>query len=183
MGRKYCTVYDGKTCRSGYSSDSGEFRVIVFPADIEEKQRWLAKLSNILKSENVTKFMGICLRHWPKDFPYRIGPGGWPRPLEPPSEFGTTPASFSSQSVSQSRRIEERGNTFDQRASMSQALEVEENHDEINSWDEFCEFSRTLPFATEIDSEGVKILKISDSMFIEFLVIISKDFKVEAYRG
>ena len=43
MGNKCCTVFDNKSCRSGYSSDKSGIRVISFPSNIEEKTRWVLK--------------------------------------------------------------------------------------------------------------------------------------------
>ena len=120
MGEKCSTVFDNKSCRSGYSSDKSGIRVISFPANIEDKTRWVINLPNVLKVEEVTEHMGICLNQWKKGFETRIGPGGKPRPVHPPTEFGNTPKSLLRQSViSLDRRIAERGVTSNQRSVMT----------------------------------------------------------------
>ena len=85
MGRKCSTVYDNKSCKSGYLNDTSGYRVLGFPTEIEERKRWLANLPNMINLEDVTKNMGVCLKHWEADFKYRIGPGGYLRPLHPPT--------------------------------------------------------------------------------------------------
>ena len=87
MGRKCSTVFNNKSCRSGYPNDDGGFHVIAFPTDIVEKKRWLSKLPNVIDIESVTKNMGICLRHWKKGVQFQTSPGGYPRLLEPPTEY------------------------------------------------------------------------------------------------
>ena len=184
MGRKCSTVYDGVTCRSGYKGHEGTYRVIAFPADINERKRWISTLPNVLKAEDVTNNMGICLRHWKKDFEYRIGPGGFPRPLHPPSEFGTTPASFGLQSPSHHRRTEERGVTAGQRSRVNTAAKDVENPDVINSYGDLCTFCKDLPYPTEITEDQITLLKVAKStLFVEFLIRITSDFKISAYRG
>ena len=94
MGKKCCIVFGNKSCISGYSSDKSGIRVIGFLANIEEKTRWVMNLPNVLKVEEVTEHMGICLNHWKKGFETRIGPGGKPRPVHLPIELGNTPKSL-----------------------------------------------------------------------------------------
>ena len=51
-------------------------------------------MPNVIDVQNVTEHMGICLKHWKPDFDFKIGKGGCRRPINPPSEFGTTPRSY-----------------------------------------------------------------------------------------
>ena len=184
MGRKCSTIYDGETCRSGYKGHEGKYRVIAFPVDANDRKRWISALPNVLKVEDVTNNMGICLRHWKEDFAYRIGPGGFPRPLHPPTEFGATPASFALQSPSHNRRPDERRVTAEQRARVSASAKEVENPDIINSYGDLCIFCKDLPYPTEITDDQITLLKVGKStLFVEFLIRITSDFKISAYRG
>ena len=54
MGRKCCTFFDNKPCTSGYASDKSGARVLRFPANLEEKRRWVESLPNALNVGEVT---------------------------------------------------------------------------------------------------------------------------------
>ena len=109
MGRKCSTVWDGKPCTSGYKNDSSATKVISFPSEFEEKKEWCRNLPNRLDPKDVTIRMGICMKHWPEDFEGKVKPGGFKRPVKPPTEFGNTPKTFSVQSqnhASNNRQID-----------------------------------------------------------------------------
>jgi len=111
MGRKCSTVWDGKPCTSGYKNDSSATKVISFPSEFEEKKEWCRNLPNRLDPKDVTIRMGICMKHWPEDFEGKVKPGGFKRPVKPPTEFGNTPKTFSVQSqnhASNNRQIDKR---------------------------------------------------------------------------
>ena len=94
MGKLCCTVFDNESCKSGYAPDKTGIQVISFPTSIEEKRRWVMNLPNLLKAEEVTEHMGICLKYWKKGFETNIGPCSKLRPVHPPTEFGNTPKSL-----------------------------------------------------------------------------------------
>ena len=94
--------------------------------------------------------MGICLNHWKKGFETRIGPGGKPRPVHPPTEFGNTPKSLVRQSViSPDHRIAEKGVTSNQRSVMTKekARLKEKEKYTISSWEDLCSYPNSLSFA------------------------------------
>ena len=183
MGKKCSTVFDNKSCRSGYCSDKSGIRVISFLANIEEKTRWVMNLpNNVLSVEEVTEHMGICLNHWKKGFEPRIGPGGKPRPVYPPTEFGNTPKSLVRRSViSPDRRIAERGVTSNQRSVMTRGVTSnqrsvmtkekarfkEKEKDTISSWEDLCSYCNSLSFAIMI-TENELVMLCDDPLLIEF---------------
>jgi len=73
-------------CKGNYSKDN-KCRVFKVPKDGLERQRWLSVLP---PRENFSldpdKFF-ICERHWPSDYPVIKLPGGYTRPVDPPSLF------------------------------------------------------------------------------------------------
>ena len=125
MGRKCSTVYDNRSCKSVYKTDNSGFRVLQFPDD-EERKKWLKNLPNVLKL----------------DYEYKIGKGGFKRPLDPPTEFGNTPKSLSRQTTTQNRSVDERRISSDERAKVSASSVI--NPDIIRSWDDFCRYCEEL---------------------------------------
>ena len=119
--------------------------------------------------------MEVCLKHWEADFKYRIGPGGYLRPLHPPTEFA-------SQTTTKDRRIEERSVTSEKRSKVSTKADC--TKDIIGSWKDLCSFCKDIPLAMQITDEVIKLLKLGDSpLIIEFLISVQKDFTVKAYQG
>ena len=100
MGRRCSTVWD-ESCTSGYASNTSGARVLSFPKNREEKEKWCERLPNYLNPENVTDNMGICEKHWKAEYQYKIIPGGYKRPVNSPTEFGNTPNTLRRQSVSE----------------------------------------------------------------------------------
>ena len=140
------------------------------------------QLTNMIKLEDVTKNMGVCLKHWEADFKYRIGPGGYLRPLHPPTEFGSTPKSFASQTTTEDRRIEERSVTSEKRTEVSTKTAC--TKDIIGSWKDVCSFCKDIPLTMQITDEVIKLLKLGDSpLIIEFLISAQKDFTVKIIEG
>ena len=173
---KCSTVYDNKSCKSGYLNDTSRYR------EIEERKRWLANLPNVIKLGDVIKNMGVCLKHWEADFKYRIGSGSYLRPLHPPTEFGRTPKSFASLTTIEDRRIEERSVTSEKRSEVS--TKAAYTKDIISSWKDLCSFCKDIPLAMQSTGEVIKLVELGDSpLIIEFLISVQKDFTVKAYRG
>ena len=106
-----------KECTSGYSRDTFATKVISFPRNFEEKAKWCLRLPNRLDPKTVTVHMGICMKHWQVGFEEKVIPGGYKRPIHPPSEFGNTPKTFSVQSQNHAdRQINERRVSSDERS-------------------------------------------------------------------
>ena len=74
-----------------YSGTLEKITVYGFPTDPVECDTWVNALPN--KIEKVTKFIGVCRKHWPVHFE-KITKKGSERPLYPPSLFPDIPDSF-----------------------------------------------------------------------------------------
>ena len=185
MGRKCCTVFDNKSCTSGYKSDKSGFRVISFPSNIEERAKWVKNLPNALQVEDITIHMGICLKHWKKGFETKPWPGG-PRPIHPPTEFGNTPTSLAIQIKSpQDRRTAERHITSEKRRLIEQekSMKKAKEKDTISCWADLCSFCQGLTLAVQINQEEIKLIEVSDQLLIKFSVIIDSEMNVKAFCG
>ena len=102
--------------------------------------------------------------------------------MHPPTEFGSTPKSFATQTTTEDRRIEERSVTSEKRSEVSTKSAC--TKDIIGSWKDLCSFCKDIPLAMEIIDEVIKVLKLGDSpLIIEFLISVQNDFTVKAYRG
>ena len=88
------------SCRSGYDavkhSDENatleKNSVFAFPKDMENQQKWLKALPNIVSI--VTPYIGICRNHLPKDAKMKAMPGGVCAPVEPQSIFSNVPLQY-----------------------------------------------------------------------------------------
>ena len=70
MGRKCCTLFDNESCTSGYKTNTSGIKVLKFPADLKERERWVKSLPNMLAVEDVTDHMEICLLHRKEGFTF-----------------------------------------------------------------------------------------------------------------
>ena len=97
MGRKCCSFWISVSCDGNFLSKKTKNRekvkIFRFPKDPTEESRWIQCLPNILTSG--TKYIGICARHWPENYP-TISIKGKLRPAVPPSLFGV-PNTFAQQ--------------------------------------------------------------------------------------
>ena len=80
-------------CRGNYDA-ANKVRLFRLPQlpDEEKQKQWIASLpprKNFVIDPN--KFW-ICERHWPTDAPMKTCPGGYKRPLDPPSIFNVPPS-------------------------------------------------------------------------------------------
>lgn len=101
MPRK-CSV---ARCRSGY--DDSSVRIYMFPKDLENRDRWIQSLPNVL--HKVTENMGICAHHWPSNAEM-VKRKGHDVPKFPPTIFPNCPPSLQRQIQPRpSRRLDERG--------------------------------------------------------------------------
>ena len=104
MGKKCCV----ENCRSGYYKKmvagqrqyqqedlyhGKKVRFYSFPNNQRERQMWLDSLPNRLSK--VTKFMGVCSKHWPPDVAMRKN-HGQVVPAVPPTIFPSLQALLNS---------------------------------------------------------------------------------------
>ena len=90
MGRKCCVIF----CKSGYECEKKKpgfvkhVPVYSFPKNDDQKREWISNLpksTNIMNITQVTKFMGVCRKHFRPDVPMRQV-GNNERPAEPPEK-------------------------------------------------------------------------------------------------
>lgn len=190
MGRKCSTFWDEKSCTSGYYNclnNTKEYRVIAFPKNNEERQRWINSLPNVINLENVTENMGVCERHWPEGYATKKVLGSSGRPADPPSVFGKTSPNFFIQTAStSSRNILKRKVTADDRTAkeIKRKKELDMAADKIGSWDEFLHYCRNLNLAIHTSESSVTLCKL-DGMppRIDYTIEIEKNFKIRAFKG
>ena len=182
MVRKCSVIWDGKSCKSGFGSDTTSTKVIAFPTDIDERRTWCRNIPMPLDPENVTEHMGICMRHWPVNHNTKKIRGGHVRPDEPPSLFGETPKSFFVQTGTETDR-----NTTGRRVT-AESRSLADNAkaklaDEISSWDDLVNYVVALPYSIMQSEEYIRLVCLTDDpMIIKFSITIDKLFKVKAYK-
>ena len=135
MGRKCSTLFDGLSCDSGYKNSTYEGRIFSFPPPGLECERWLNALPNYIDINTISKWMGVCEKHWEPGYEYKFVQGGRIKPIHPPTEFDTTPTSFRRQYVepSHSRDVQSRNVLSEERSWVSDAKEKAK--DKIISWE------------------------------------------------
>lgn len=181
MGRRCSTVWDNESCTSGYASNTSGTRVLSFPKNREEKEKWCERLPNYLNPENVTDNMGICEKHWKAEYQYKIIPGGYKRPVNSPTEFGNTPNTLRRQSVSEDRSVEKRGVSSEDRSKVSATLT--NNNDVVRSWEDLCDYCNKLHLPLQVSQDTIRLVNLTeDPMIIDFTVLIDSEFKVKAYK-
>ena len=93
MPRKCCI----SNCRTGYDSKKDEatsnekIAVYGFPSDKAECEMWIRVIPNVIS--NVSKYIGVCRKHWPLQMPTKAVKGGYIVPTTPPSIFHNIPSS------------------------------------------------------------------------------------------
>ena len=80
-------------CRGNYDA-ANKCRLFRLPQlpDEENKKIWIAALPPQKDFVIHPKKFLICERHWPEDTPMKTCPGGYKRPLNPPSIFNVPPS-------------------------------------------------------------------------------------------
>ena len=181
MGRKCSTIFNNETCKSGYKTAKPNYRVLSFPADENERSRWLMSLPNQI--ENATDNMGVCVRHWPEHYEFKTIPGGHKRPVNPPSIFGDTPKSLQPQTSKSADRCSERRRvTYEER--MKTTARITKSKDKIDSWDNLCNYCRKVGLAIETSEHELRLIKLNkENMMVDFSILIEDDFKVSAFKG
>ena len=99
-------VNKGEPCTSNYDSNPDQVHVFRFQRNPEERIIWINRLPTKVTVNDDTV---LCEKHWPADFPQKScqGPLGY-RPINPPSEFGSTPAPNTKRCLLQTRSVVER---------------------------------------------------------------------------
>ena len=180
MPRKCSVIF----CKSNYDSTEEKVCVYGFPNEEAEREKWIKALPN--KISNITRNIGICVKHWPPDCPTRQVKR-FKRPIEPPSIFPGCPPSCIP-STSKERNIEERGITSRQRTEIEDELIAFDNEDRIISWSVFKnDITRSNSILNNklcpvIFENCVKLYYIVDDQ-TDFVIQITGDFKVSAKRS
>ena len=110
--------------------------------------------------------------------------GGVEKPIHPPTEFGSTPSTFSQQSSSTTaRNTAERGVTAGERRKSSE--EAAKDADRINSWEALVTYCSSLDLIFTSDDTSIRLCKLSDSFppDVLFPIQIDGSFNVKAFRG
>ena len=80
-------------CNGNYNSEN-KVRVFKLPKSEADQQCWIDALLHenfVIKPK--TKTFYICKRHWPPGTQFVTTPGGFTRPIDPPSIFTNVPSS------------------------------------------------------------------------------------------
>ena len=79
-------------CNGNYSSEN-KVRVFKLPKCEADQQRWINALPPRANFVIKPKTFYICERHWPPEAQFITTPGGFTRPVDPPSIFPNVPSS------------------------------------------------------------------------------------------
>ena len=101
MPRKCCAG----ECRSNYKGETEKIKVFSFPKDELKREAWRRALNCVLQENEITDYIGVCIKHWPEGFE-TFRKKGHDLPVHPPSIFATSP-SYAGQSVSEDRQVNE----------------------------------------------------------------------------
>ena len=166
MPRKCCTFYNGESCTSGYSKSTFTGHVFGFPSNPTEQEKWLQALPNVVTK--VTKYIGICELHWPRDYEYKTVQNGTKKTIHPPSLFGNTALTFNRQTVSKKdRETRKRAVLPSERAeSAKQTKELEEQHESESKNTLTCSLLES--FANSIRFVALRRNLCSDFFLLEY---------------
>ena len=193
MPRKCRTLWDSESCDFGQHGSDFKGVIFTFPSGKNEKrqrqrEQWLNALPNYIDPETSTQHIGICDKHWPPNREFEIVQGGVEKPIHPPTEFGSTPSTFSQQSSSTTaRNTAERGVTAGERRKSSgeAAKDAAKDADRINSWEALVTYCSSLDLIFTSDDTSIRLCKLSDSFppDVLFSIQIDGSFNVKAFRG
>ena len=126
----------------------------------------------------------LCEKYWPTDFPRKRYQGilGY-RPINAPSEFGTTPASFLPQStIPIERKVHDRNVSSESRAKRTKREDKQRNN--IGSWDDLKIYCKSLDLLCDLSNDFIKLYYIEGMPpSIIYSIFINDDLKVTAYKG
>ena len=149
-----------------------------FPRNLEERIIWINSLPTKVTVNDDTV---LC---WPANFPRKScqGPLGY-RPINPPSEFGSTPASFLPQTPSVVERNVERRNVSAE--SRAKRIKVDaEKCDLIGCWDDLRTYCANINLASDLGNYIIKLYHIEGiPPSIIYSIFISRGMTVSAYKG
>ena len=172
---------DGEPCTSNYDSNPEKVHVFRFPRNPEERIIWINSLPTKIA---VNDDSVLCQNHWPADFPRKSchGPLGY-RPINPPSEFGSTPASFLPQTpLVVERNVERRNASAESRA--KRIIVDAEKCDLIGCWDDLRTYCANINLASDLGNDIIKLYHIEGMPpSIIYSIFISRDMTVSAYKG
>ena len=168
-------------CSSNYKKNGDYTKVFRLPTDLQERQRWLDQLPNIISK--ITPDTVICERHWPPDYE-TVKRKGRIRPLNPPSIFAL-PMIFQKQTKTTPRNVNLRKIDSESRKKVSDKRNPAVNPDEINSWYDLQSYCMSLPTVNCIKKEDRVILcEVTGSPpTIQYSVTIFMNLSVCAFYG
>ena len=180
MPKKCCTHFDGEPCTSNYDSNPEKVHVFRFPRNPEERIIWINSLPTKVTVNDETV---LCEQHWPVDFPRKSceGPLGY-RPMNPPSEFGSTSTSFLPQTPSVVERNVER-RTVSAESRVKRIKVDAEKCDLIGCWDDLRTYCANINLASDLGNDIIKLYHIEGMPPIIYSIFISRDMTVSAYKG
>ena len=133
-------------CKSGYKGTPKGTTIFSFPTDTDECEKWIKALPNKIDADKNLDNIGVCIRHWPDDFP-SINKKGRKKPANPPSVFDDVPKSFTPQTLNAApRQLTERKIDFESRQADAHAdTSCTQDIDIIPDWPSLVEYIKTLP--------------------------------------
>ena len=184
MPRHCVTYFNEEKCRTNYPATKklpagDKLPVYRFPRNEQEQKRWLESLPNVPTLE-ISDHVGICAKHFPPDSPTR--------PTVPPYLFGNTNPLFFAQTLNSTpRNVDQRNVSASSRSENTRKLE--EELDKIDSWSSMVDYCQKK-FTPEllVDTSVEKVLRLvkltaASPPSVEFSIVISDDYHVEAYKG
>ena len=129
-----CSVFG---CRGNYLGDTYT-KVIAFPTEDSEKERWMMAMPNVIKSLRGLKQNYVYEKHFRDGCEWKTVRGGR-RPMEPPSVFSEV-ANSSLKQVIPVRRATTRSSADERAAKVKKAVEA---NDTIKDFDDFV--SKLIP--------------------------------------
>ncbi|PAA53827.1 hypothetical protein BOX15_Mlig027032g1 [Macrostomum lignano] len=194
MPMKCCIPY----CKSNYSTVTERTTIFGFPKLQSDFEAWLKVLPSTIKK--ITKFMGVCAKHWPADAEM-VKIKRFLRPVHPPSLFLSAilpaiPKRYTTVARKQTKTIRRRKIRKQSTPAapvpdfILQADEASSNCDMdlISSWQNFRQQIQQLDcikrdswlLQTGPNTELTLLIVIQQS--VECAVCISGDFTANAYR-
>lgn len=125
-------------CRSNYKGETETVTCFGFPNDTLKRKAWIQALNVVITEEEITPYMGVCIKHWPVSFEtYRKK--GHDLPVHPPSMFVTEP-SCSGQTVTLDRCISKRKIDYDSRGMSTE--KKKKDMDKFENWSEIFNYAK-----------------------------------------
>lgn len=163
-------------CASMYDTTNEKVTVYGFPTpyDGPECKSWITALPNVVG--NVSKNIGVCEKHWPKDFT-TIRKKGAIRPRDPPSVF-TVPNSYLCQTFGTSDRGVKRRKVLSEARTL-----VKPSSHRIANWDDLVEHCRSVDLNLTINDDHLLLIKMSKELppTIIYSIVVYHDFNVECF--